>query len=46
MHYIYNFCIIIIIVQGTFSLNRYNSGWFMVFNATFNNISGISWRKQ
>jgi hypothetical protein len=19
-------------------------GWFMVFNATFNNISGISWR--
>jgi hypothetical protein len=24
--------------------NSQNYGWFMVFNATFNNISVISWR--
>jgi hypothetical protein len=23
--------------------NLYHDGWFMVFNATFNNISVISW---
>jgi hypothetical protein len=26
------------------ALNLVGCGWFMVFNATFNNISAISWR--
>jgi hypothetical protein len=24
--------------------NKYENGWFMVFNTTFNNFSVISWR--
>ena len=34
-----------VVCRGSFMFNDFRFGWFMVFNATFNNMSVISWQK-